>query len=102
MVLEFLPNLDLLVGYKSLKSEGNEFYEHYDEFNTPLPAVTTLDIDTQQDIVSGGLRFRFNENAAIIANYNKVNIKGGMTTAGGNLPLDYSQNQLFIHYFMKF
>lgn len=102
LVVEFLPNLDLLAGYKSLTSEGNEFYEHFDEFNIPMPGVTTLDIDSKQDIISAGLRFRFNENAALAANYNKVNIEGGLSAAGGALPLAYSQNQLFIHYFMKF
>ena len=102
LVLEFLPSLDLLAGYKALTSEGNEYYEHYNEFNLPLPFVTELEFDAEQTILSGGLRFRFTENAAIAANYNRVNIEGGMTQPGNEYPLSYQQNQLFIHYFMKF
>lgn len=103
LTAELLANFDLLVGYKSLTSSGNEFLYSYTD-QTNLPSLETeMMFNTTQNTVSLGGRFRFAKESAVSVTYNMTS-----TTGGYKLPIettyqpDYKWNQLFIHYFMKF
>jgi len=103
LTAEVLPNFDLLAGYKSLTSSGNEYLYSYTDL-TNLPALETeMLFNSTQNTISLGGRFRFAKESAVSVTYNMTSTTGGYKLPSETVyQADYKWNQLFIHYFMKF
>lgn len=87
--IELPKKIDLLFGYKSLSSKGNEFSSIRDNNNLVGNAVYQP-IDIKQNILSVGANMRFSEASFLSVTYNRsVNTSGII----GN----YNMNQLFIN-----
>lgn len=103
--VEVLPSLDLMVGYKSYKAEGNEYVAVLNDFNQYSGLPYELSIDSEETMLSLGARFNFSEDAALTANYNIVSYKNNKANADLDLSTEnagYDMSQLFISYIMKF
>ena len=89
--IELPRNIDLLLGYKSITSKGNEFASSRDNNNLVGQAVY-LPIDIKQNILSFGTNVRFSENSFLSVVYNKaVNTSGFVNS-------NYNVNQLLLNF----
>lgn len=66
--LEFVTNLDLLLGAKLWSVSGNAFINERDRYNT-IENFDIVDIDFVENTYAGGLRYRFNEKNSLAAQY---------------------------------
>ena len=91
LVLELncLKKIDLLFGYKSLSTKGNEFSSIRDNNNLVGNAVYQP-IDIKQNILSVGANMRFSEASFLSVTYNRAVNNWAYY---GN----YNMNQLFIN-----
>lgn len=96
--VEVIKKVDLMVGYKGFRAQGNEFQMAYGANNFTRELVAARDYDISEDYLSFGGRFRFTENAALTVNYNLNSFTNGLTDDSD----DFSINQLFLNYTMKF
>jgi hypothetical protein len=94
--VEVLSRLDLLIGMKHLTGKGNELLAQRDLFNT----ITSFDdyiIDSKQQILSGGLRYRFFKYSYFSVQYNSFTNKDALSSAN-----DYKWGQIWGNMTLKF
>ena len=68
LTLEFIENFDLLVGAKLMSYKGNEFLQFYNQYNE-IVNYLPFDIDRKENTIALGLRYRFNDDTALSAQY---------------------------------
>jgi hypothetical protein len=68
---EVVKKMDLLLGYKMLTANGNEFQAPRNDFNQVV-SMTAIDINSSESIASAGLQLRFSPMQAFSVNYNMV------------------------------
>lgn len=93
---ELVKNFDVLFGAKFLRAKGNEFMIERNVFNT-VNNLRAVDIDFNETILAGGLRYKFSEKNQLLINYQAHNIRNG-----GNLGVDYGMSQFNILYVLNF
>jgi hypothetical protein len=114
LTVEFVRNLDLLLGYKILTAKGNEFLARRDAFNF-ITGYDQYDIDMTEGIFALGGRYRFSKNTYFTAqghfvsfinhknNFEDMNaVLSPNSTYKINGNGNYRINQLFLAYTMIF
>jgi hypothetical protein len=96
LTIEVYKQLDLLAGYKSLSAKGNEFISVRDAYNL-IVGYQAFNIDTQQDILSFGMRYRFSKNTFFTLQGLWVNYDDKASKLN-----NYEINQAFLSYTMVF
>jgi len=96
LTVEVYKQLDLLAGYKSLSAQGNEFISIRDAYNL-IVGYQAFNIDTQQDILSFGMRYRFSKNTYFTLQGLWVNYDDVVSKLN-----NYEINQVFLGYTMVF
>ncbi|MFT4680070.1 MAG: hypothetical protein ACI84C_001364 [Flavobacteriales bacterium] len=66
--VEFLTKLDLLLGAKLWNVSGNAFVNERNRYNT-VENFDIVELDFVENTYAGGLRYRFNENNSVTAQY---------------------------------
>lgn len=96
LTIEVVKQLDLLVGYKTLTAEGNEFLSVRDNFNL-ISGYRTFEINSSQDVLAAGFRYRFSKNTFFTAQGHWVDFTDNQFKFN-----NYKINQLFLSYTMVF
>jgi len=94
--VEILKQLDLMGGYKSLNAKGNEFLAVRNAFNL-ITGYNNFQLDSKQNIIAAGLRYRFSRNTYFSGQYLWINYNEKAFMFN-----DYKINQLFLSYTMVF
>ncbi len=96
MEVEVFKQFDLLVGFKTLNAQGNEFINTRDQFNK-ITSINLQNIDITENIFSAGFRLRFIENSFFHAAYT-------ISQYSDNTVNDYQYtiDQLFVNFTLKF
>ena len=103
VVVEVLKGLDVLVGYKMLTANGNEFYSKRDVFNVLVTnPVSVLNYDYNQSVFAAGLRLRHSKNAFTTLQYHGLNVLDKANTNTEGVATKYTINQVFINYTLVF
>jgi hypothetical protein len=87
--VEIVNKVDLLGGMKYLQAKGNEFMAVRDQFNV-IQSIIPLNLNSNENIYSAGLRVRFAESSYFTVNYNISEYKNKNSAA-----LNYNMHQLF-------
>lgn len=93
---EVVKRLDILAGAKFFSASGNEFIGVRNGFNA-IESFEEIDIDMAENIISFGLRARFNQNQMFTINYNLTNFDNSLAPTS-----NYNLGQLFLNYTGKF
>jgi hypothetical protein len=68
---ELVKKIDLLLGYKMLSADGNEFSAPRNDFNQ-ITNISEVTINSSESIASAGLQLRFSPMQAFSVNYNMI------------------------------
>ena len=68
---EVVKKLDLLVGYKMLTADGNEYLAPRNDFNQ-VTIISPVTIKSNESIASAGIQLRFSPMQAFSVNYNMI------------------------------
>jgi len=96
--LETFRKVDLIGGVKLLTAKGNEFLAQRNNAISQVDGYTAYVYDGSENTMCGGLRFRFAEFAQASVVYNTTMVK---RTINASLQ-DYTYNQLFMNFVLKF
>ena len=96
LTLEFADQLDLMLGAKLWHVEGNELINVRNRFNT-IEDFENIAYDFNENVVAGGIRYRFNENNSLSGQYQLFDIKHQQEGM-----VDYGINQFTILFSLKF
>ena len=92
---EVLKNVDVMLGYKMLTSEGKEILAGRNPMNLIVNNYTSVKYDLSQNIFSAGVNVRFNKTSFLNVTYNRANNTTGVDAN------DYKMNQLFVNLTVK-
>lgn len=96
LTVEAFKKFDIMVGYKAIKAEGNEYLGSRNVFNQ-LENFQSIKYDLNQNNYAFGARVRFADKSYLILNYNLS--KAAFNNIEGN---NYAIKQLFINYTIIF
>jgi len=71
--LEFVDNFDILAGAKLMNVEGNAFVNQRNRFNL-IENFNVVNYDFTENTLAAGLRYRFNDDNIISAQFQRFNI----------------------------
>jgi hypothetical protein len=94
---ELFAKFELLIGAKLFSSEGNDYIPLIGTFNDVQDFPVRLSIDDQETLIGLGIKYEFKKEVFITLQYNSYN-----SQLGTDNPNDYSLNQIFVLYSMKF
>lgn len=94
--IEIFKKFDLLAGVKWFMADGNEFLEIRNNYNE-LVDFRQYNVDERNVLYAGGLKYRFNEDIFVTAQYihNDINIFAASTNS-------YTFNRAMLLFNMKF
>ena len=96
LVIELVQRLDFLMGTKMLYAQGTEYSSTINEFNQ-ITDYKLINSNVTEQLNAVGIRYRFNDNITFTVQGNNYSVKfPDQNTA------DYSINQLFMLFNMKF
>ncbi|MFZ9956609.1 MAG: hypothetical protein ACO3E1_10865 [Flavobacteriales bacterium] len=93
---ELVKKIDLLLGYKMLTADGNEFKAPRNDFNQ-ITNISEVTINSSESIASAGLQLRFSPMQAFSVNYNMITYNNALVDANS-----YKMSQLSLVYQGKF
>lgn len=97
--VETFRKVDLIAGVKFLTAKGNEYRVVRNDINQIQEYNPSYDYlyDGSENIISGGLRFRFADFAQASVVYNTTKV-----TRNNSVNADYNYDQLFMNFVLKF
>ncbi len=95
--VELFDDFELLFGAKLLDAQGSDYLPRIDEFNIVRDFPGRTEIDDQETLLAGGLKYTFKEGIYLTIQYQSFNANGRSDTFR-----DYQLNQIFALYTMKF
>ncbi|MBX9852536.1 MAG: hypothetical protein K2X86_12375 [Cytophagaceae bacterium] len=97
LTAEIFKGFELLAGYKMLSASGTEFRSTRDNFNQIVGLPTVYNVDLNEGIVAGGIRYRFGKNSYFTG-------QGHFVTYSDNKIKNqsYNINQFFLNYTLVF
>ncbi len=93
---EFVEDFDLIVGYRKLISQGNEFSTRVNDVGDII-TFTPFDIDLEQDLLALGARYNFSDNSVLNFQWT-----GFTYLDNQDLVQDYALSNVSLIYRMKF
>ncbi|MEM8598775.1 MAG: hypothetical protein AAGF99_02545 [Bacteroidota bacterium] len=104
VAFELYNRLDVLAGAKLRTASGREYIPLLENFNDVRDFPEPFDIDDQETLLGGGLRYRFRDDVYLTVQYQHFNYTNDATPAEGVTlpPADYSFGQIFALYSMFF
>lgn len=93
---EFVEDFDLIVGYRKLISQGNEFSTRVNDVGGII-TFTPFDIDLEQDLLALGARYNFSDNSVLNFQWT-----GFTYLDNQDLVQDYALSNVSLIYRMKF
>lgn len=98
ITLEFVKDLDIIIGYKALFAKGNEIVAPRNEYNKIDPSkLLTFNYNSTESMIAAGPRYRFSKNTFITGQVYFVGFKNKLYSSGS-----YYIHQLFLNYTMIF
>ena len=95
--LELFEDFELLFGAKLLVAEGSDYVPRIDEFNIVRDFPNRTEIDDTETLLAGGLKYTFKEGIYLTLQYQSFDATGRSDSFR-----DYTLNQIFVLYTMKF
>ena len=93
---ELVDKLDFLVGAKLFSTNGIEYAAVRDEYNN-IFRYNTINIDQKETLLATGLKYRFNENIFLSAQFIKSNWKNNLKDEDS-----YNINRVLLLFDMRF
>lgn len=94
--IEVLKNLDVLFGYQEVKYSGFDYTARRDEYAF-IYNFSEYQVDGNEKMVAGGLRYRFGEKSFLSAQWNKFDVSDKLIGTS-----NYKVNQFMLLYQMSF
>ncbi|MGB6036217.1 MAG: hypothetical protein WBG42_08110, partial [Cryomorphaceae bacterium] len=95
--LELFEDFELLFGAKLLVAEGSDYVPRIDEFNIVRDFPNRTEIDDTETLLAGGIKYTFKEGIYLTLQYQSFDATGRSDSFR-----DYTLNQIFVLYTMKF
>jgi hypothetical protein len=95
--IEIFDDFELLFGAKLLVAEGSDYIPRIDEFNEVRDFPGRTEIDDTETLLAGGLKYTFKEGIFLTLQYQSFDATGRSDSFR-----DYTLNQIFVLYTMKF
>ena len=96
--IETFRKVDLIAGVKLLTAKGNEYLTQRNANTSIVEDYIVYQYDGSENTYCGGLRFRFAEYAQASLVYNTTSVKRTINAS----VQDYTYNQLFMSFILKF
>lgn len=99
LTVEVLKSVDLMGGYKTFTGNGNEWVAYRNIYSGLITDYYNYKVNSTEDIVSFGLRYRFSNRSFFTGNYQMITYKNKMETS---INQNYNIDQLFLNYTLVF
>lgn len=97
--VEVLKSLDLLGGYKMFNAKGNEFLTYRDFYTGFATSYNDYSVNSSEDIIAVGARYRFNNKSFFTVNYQLTAYKNKIENQQFR---NYNLDELFCNYTLVF
>ena len=95
--LELFEDFEVLFGLKLLDAVGSDYIPRIDEFNEVRDYPGRTQIDDKETLLAGGVKYTFKEGIYLTLQYQSFDATGRSDSFR-----DYTLNQIFVLYTMKF
>ena len=99
LTIEVLKNVDLMGGYKAFTGNGNEYVAYRNPYTGLITDFYNYQVNSTEDIISFGLRYRFSNRSFFTGNYQTITYKNNLETSVNQ---NYNIGQLFLNYTLVF
>jgi hypothetical protein len=95
--LELFEDFEVLFGAKILDAVGSDYIPRIDEFNDVIDFPGRTEYDDTETLLAGGIKYTFKEGIYLTLQYQSFDATGRSDSFR-----DYTLNQIFVLYTMKF